>query len=142
MALNTLQATPQYATASWALAVVALEAALAQYGPPAYSGTFEIPPHAQARLNLSSTAVTKEPVPACEALGSALEVSIKDLKALTIDARLGLVNVGPDSYPGWQPPRSADAFLNLAVRCLRLACATFPGCKLFVCRVNRHIRRS
>jgi hypothetical protein len=115
MAQNTLQGMPSYATAPWALAMVALEAALAQYGPAAYAGTFNLTPTVQARIGLASIADAEEAVGGCEALGSALGATVDALSALTINRNLGLVHVGPGAYAGWRPPQRADAFLNFAV---------------------------
>ena len=117
-----LDRVPPYATAAWTLAALSNLAALTQYGAAAASAPFTLSGLSRVRLGIMPGPQAAL-VDGCDALDAALGVAAQFAEALTLDARRGLVYIGPGSYPGWRAPRFADAFLNLAVSALGAPCA-------------------
>jgi hypothetical protein len=118
MTQHLLETIPPHPHAPWALTSIALQAALAQYGAAAYSSTFTLPKRTLTQLGLDvprNTSSTSASVPACDLLAAALSYTVGAVQNLTLDDRRGLIYDAEGAYPGWSKPRTADAFLNLAV---------------------------
>ena len=110
-ARGVLAAAEPLPTASWVLASLGTQAALAQYGDAAFAGTVTLPPAAAAALGLPAGSVS-----ACEALRTALSFTADAVTNLTLSQFAGLTHHQLGAFDGLVPPANAEAPLNLQVR--------------------------
>jgi hypothetical protein len=115
-----VNAASQHSSASWALASIASQAALAQYGPSVHDLDMFLDHAAVEALGLLKVSEKSDSdadlrVSACDAVSAALKHTASAVRNLSFDNYFGLLpqQKGSDSF--WKHPSLPDAHLNLLV---------------------------